>query len=146
MSDHKIFLDTNIIIYAYDVSAEPKHKIAKDLMIDLWESGLGVISTQVLQEFYVNVTQKIQAPLEMNLAKSIIEDLLTWDVVINDGESLLGAVDIQIKYKTNFWDSLIIQAASQGGAKFLYTEDFQDGQNIEDVRIKNPFANPKDKS
>ena len=70
MEGDKVFLDTNIIMYAYDVSAGEKHEIAKKILVELWDSGLGVISTQVLQEFFVNVTQKIQKPLDKRLASA----------------------------------------------------------------------------
>jgi len=99
----KVFLDTNIIMYAYDVSAGEKHEIAKKILVQLWDSGLGVISTQVLEELFVIVTQKIPKPLEKRLAKDILSDLLKWDVVINSGESILEAVEIILRYGYSFW-------------------------------------------
>ena len=89
MTEDKVFLDTNIIIYAYDLTAGEKHKIAKKIVLDLWNSGLGIISTQVLQEFFVIATQKIPKPLDIKIAKEIMRDLLKWNVVVNDGESIL---------------------------------------------------------
>jgi len=139
MTGDKVFLDTNIIIYAYDVSAGEKHKTAKKTFLELWDSGLGVISTQVLQEFFVNVTQKIPKPLDKRVAKEIMSDLLKWDVVINDGESILEAVEILFRYGYSFWDSLIIEAAIRSGAGALLSEDLSHGQIINDVTIKNPF-------
>ena len=139
MSDDKIFLDTNILIYAYDLTAGKKHETAKKIIVDLWDSGFGVLSTQVLQEFFVNVTQKIPKPLDVDLAKGIVSDLLKWDVVINDGECILAAIEIQSKYKYSFWDSLIIEAAISGGAALLFSEDLSDGQIIKGLTIKNPF-------
>jgi len=94
MKGDKTFLDTNVIIYAYDASAGRKHEIAKQIVMDLWASGLGVVSTQVLQEFFVNVTRKIPKPLDVTLAKDIVADFLKWTVVVNDGESILGAIEI----------------------------------------------------
>ena len=99
----KVFLDTNIIMYAYDVSAGEKNEIAKKILVQLWDSGLGVISTQVLEELFVIVTQKIPKPLEKRLAKDILSDLLKWDVVINSGESILEAVEIILRYGYSFW-------------------------------------------
>lgn len=139
MADRKVFLDTNIIIYAYDVSAGDKHEIARKIMVDLWDSGLGVISTQVLQEFFVNITQKIPKPLDKRLTKDILSDLLKWDVVVNDGESILEAVEILFKYGYSFWDSLIIEAAMRSGSEVLLSEDLTHGQKINGLTINNPF-------
>ncbi|MEA3222185.1 MAG: PIN domain-containing protein [Thermodesulfobacteriota bacterium] len=139
MPGGKIFLDTNIIIYAYDLSAGEKHEIARKIIVDLWDSGLGVLSTQVLQEFFVTITQKIPKPLAISPAKEVIMDLLKWDVVINDGECILEAIEIQARYKYSFWDSLIIEAAIKGGARSLLSEDLSDGQKINGLLIKNPF-------
>ncbi len=139
MADQKVFLDTNIIIYAYDVSAGDKHEIARKIMVDLWDSGLGVISTQVLQEFFVNVTQKIPKLLDKRLTKDILSDLLKWDVVVNDGESILEAVEILFKYGYSFWDSLIIEAAMRSGSELLLSEDLTHGQIINGLTINNPF-------
>ena len=139
MAGDKIFLDTNVVIYAYDVSAGDKNETARKIVMGLWDSGLGVISTQVLQEFFVNVTQKIPKPLTVRSAKEIVTDLLKWDVVINDGESILEAVDLLLKYGYSFWDSLIIDAAIRSGSAVLLSEDLSHGQVINGVAIKNPF-------
>lgn len=140
MPEDKVFLDTNIIIYAYDRTAGEKHNIAKKIVLDLWNSGLGTISTQVLQEFFVIATQKIPKPLDIKLAKEIMRDLLKWNVVVNDGDSILEAVNILLRYHYSFWDSMIIEAAIKSGAGVLLTEDFSDGQIINGLAIKNPFA------
>ena len=139
MSEDKLFIDTNIIIYAYDVTAGNKHKVAGNILTDLWNSGTGVISTQVLQEFFFNVVQKIPRPIDKKLAKEIVKDFLKWNVVVNNGDSILDAIDICVKYGYSFWDSLIIEAAIKGGAVFLISEDLQDGQVISGVTIRNPF-------
>jgi len=139
MSEDKIFIDTNIMIYAYDVSAVEKHQIASHILSDLWNSGLGVLSTQVLQEFFVNIVQKIQKPIDKKLAKEIVRDFLRWQVVVNNGDSILDAIDICDKYRYSFWDSMIIEAAIKGGAVFLMSEDLQHGQVISGVTIRNPF-------
>jgi len=139
MPDDKVFIDTNIMIYAYDATAGRKHTVACDLLTSLWESGLGVISTQVLQEFFVNVVQKIERPIDKKLAREIVRDFLKWNLVINDGESILEAIDICDRYGYSFWDAMIVEAAVKGGATVLMTEDLQHGQIIRDVRIHNPF-------
>lgn len=141
MTGDKVFLDTNIVVYAYDISAGKKHDVAANLMIDLWNTGLGVISTQVLQEFFVTVTKKIPNPLSIRKAKEIIKDLLTWDVVIPNGDTILSSIDITTRYKYSFWDSLIITTAIESGASVLLTEDLSDGQTIKGLKIRNPFRN-----
>ena len=139
MTEGKMFIDTNILIYAFDVSAGKKHQVASHILSDLWNSGLGVLSTQVLQEFYVNVVQKIQKPIDQKMAQEIIRDLLKWHVVVNNGDSILDAIDISEKYGYSFWDSLIIEAALTGGVSVLLSEDLQHGQIISGVTISNPF-------
>jgi predicted nucleic acid-binding protein len=140
MSGAKTFLDTNIVIYAYDASAGLKHEIARQIMTDLWTSGNGILSAQVLQEFYVNVTRKIPKPLDLDLARQIVDDLLKWDVVVNGGDSILDAIDIQKRHNFSFWDAMIISSAVSGGAVSLLSEDFTDGQIIDGVAIRNPFT------
>lgn len=140
MPENKVFLDTNILVYAHDASAGEKHELAREIVIDLWDSGLGLFSIQVLQEFFVCVTSKIPKPLGIESAKEIVEDLLKWDFTVNDGESILAAIDIQKRYHYSFWDSMIIQAALKGNASLLLSEYFSDGQVIEGLRIKNPFV------
>jgi len=139
MPEDKTFIDTNIIIYAYDVTAGKKHEAAGNILAELWNSGLGVISTQVLQELFVNVVQKIPKPMDKQQAKKIVRDLLKWHVVVNTGDSIIEAIDISSKSGYSFWDSMIIQAAITGGAAILMSEDFQDGQRINGVTIRNPF-------
>jgi predicted nucleic acid-binding protein len=140
MKGDKVFLDTNILIYAHDISAGQKHELAKKIVLDLWESGHGILSTQVLQEFFYASTKKILHPLKPQIAKEIVNDLLKWDVVVNNGESILKAIDIYTRYQYLFWDSMIIQAAVKGNAALLLSEDLIDGQMINGVRIKNPFV------
>jgi len=135
----RIFVDTNIIVYAHDRSSEEKHEISKAILERLWKERNGVLSTQVLQEFFYIVTQKITPPLSIPKAKEIIKELLYWQVIVNDGQTILQAIDLHKKYKYSFWDSLIIQSAIWAKAKMLLTEDLQSGQIIEGVKIVNPF-------
>jgi predicted nucleic acid-binding protein len=139
MADDKVFVDTNILVYAYDSSAGDKHKIAQKEICGLWDSGLGLVSTQVLQEFYVCLTKKVPRPIDPGKARDIIQDLLQWKVIINDGPSILEAIDLQTKHRLGFWDALILQAAVKGGAGILLSEDFESGRLIGRVRFRNPF-------
>jgi predicted nucleic acid-binding protein len=133
------FVDTNILIYAEDRDAKRKHDIARTLIMDLWESREGVVSVQVLQEFYVNVTKKLKKPLTVAKAKAIIEEYLTWTVVDNTGRMVLDAIDLQRKAQLSFWDSLIVQAAIQSGCDRLYSEDLNAGQRFGPLTVVNPF-------
>lgn len=133
------FVDTNILIYAEDRDAKRKHDVARALIVDLWESREGVVSVQVLQEFYVNVTQKLKKPLSAAKAKEIVEEYLTWTVVDNTGRMLVDAIDLQKKAQLSFWDSLIVQAAIQSGCDLLYSEDMNAGQRFASVTVVNPF-------
>ena len=133
------FVDTNILIYAEDRDAKGKHEIARTLIVDLWEGREGVVSVQVLQEFYVNVTKKLKKPLTVVKAKQIIEEYLTWTVVDNTGRMVVDAIDLQRKSQLSFWDSLIVQAAIQSGCDQLYSEDMNAGQRFGPVTVVNPF-------
>jgi predicted nucleic acid-binding protein len=135
----KFFVDTNLLVYAYDSSAGKKWKTSLEVLSLLWTHRTGVISTQVIQELFVSLTQKVKNPIRPEMAKEIISDLVQWPLVVNDGKNILRAIDLQIKYHLSFWDSLILQAAITSKSEFLLSEDFQDGQVIESVTIVNPF-------
>jgi predicted nucleic acid-binding protein len=136
----KVFLDTNVIVYAHDFSSGGKHAVAKEIMDYLWESRKGVISVQVLQEFFVCVTQKIVKPILIKNARVILEYLSNWEVIVNDKYITLKVIDLQDRYRFSFWDSLIIQAAVQSQACLLFSEDLPDGQVIMGTKILNPFT------
>ena len=139
MSAGSVFVDTNILVYAYDASAGEKHEIAKREIAALWDSGQGLISTQVLQELHVTLTKKVPKPILPGLSRQIVQDLLQWSVIVNDGTSILEAIEVQQKHGLNFWDALVVQAAIKGGAAVLLSEDFAPGRLIEGMTIRNPF-------
>jgi predicted nucleic acid-binding protein len=138
MSD-KYFVDTNILMYAHDKAAAVKHERAKALVEELWRDRSGVVSTQVLQELAVNLRRKVARPLNGKVAREIVADYLTWHVVVNGGESILEAIDLEERYQISFWDALVIHAAQLSGAEVLYSEDLSDGQVYGSVRIVNPL-------
>lgn len=140
MKGDRTFIDTNIIIYAYDNSAGEKQKKASGILAGLWESGNGLISSQVLEELFVNITRKIPNPLPVKEARSLVRDLSTWPTVIIDGALVIDAIDISIKHRLSFWDSLIIASASKSGASILYSEDLGHKMTIEGVTVINPFV------
>jgi predicted nucleic acid-binding protein len=136
----RIFLDTNIIVYAHDRSSGDKHAVAREIMDYLWEKRRGVISVQVLQEFFVCVTKKILKPLTVKNARIILEYLSTWDVVAIDKYITLKAIDIQERSRFSFWYSLVVQAAIQGQARIILSEDLPGGQAVKELKILNPFT------
>jgi len=141
MSD-KYFVNTNILVYAHDRSAGLKHQRAQALVESLWESGQGVLSTQVLQELCINLRRKVSKPLPVSEVRQLIRDYSTWEIMTNTSESVLAALDIEARYKTSFWDALIIQSAEASGASVLYSEDLSDGQKYGALRLVNPLKTP----
>lgn len=137
----KVFVDTNVLIYSYDLDAGGKHDAAAALVRDIWERRCGVISTQVLQEFYVNVTRKIPAPLSRARARGILQSYLSWQVELNGPEIILFASEIEERHHVTFWDAMIVASAVRAGAERILTEDLNHGQVIEGVQIQNPFLN-----
>lgn len=134
----KVFLDSNILVYGQDVRQPEKQRVAQELAAQLVESGAGVISTQVLQEFYVTVTSKIGiAPLG---AKAVLKTFSAFEVVQVTPELVEEAVDCSILNRLSFWDALIVAAAEAAGCTILYSEDFNAGQIILGVKVVNPFA------
>jgi predicted nucleic acid-binding protein len=136
----KAFVDTNVLVYAHDASAVEKHEIAKSLIDELWIEKTGVLSTQVLQEFYVTVRRKVPKPVNISTAKRWISDYLNWTIIENDGITLLRAMDVEQRYQIAFWDATIIQAATQADVTLLYSEDLNHGQLYGKVRVENPFS------
>ena len=139
MSGDKVFVDTNILIYAYDISAGIRHETAKKLLARLWNSGQGVISTQVLQEFYVTATRKLPKVIDPLVAKEIVTDLLEWELATIEGPMILEAMELSQKHSFSFWDSLIIVAAQKADCTLLLSEDLSSGRTIGKLKIKNPF-------
>jgi predicted nucleic acid-binding protein len=133
----KCFVDTNILFYAHDRQAGPKHHRAKQLLIELIETDAGVLSIQVLQEFCVNLRRK--GRLAAGETRRVIEDFLDWEIIVNTTESVLGALEIESQHGVSFWDALIIYAAQAAGADILYSEDLSDGQMFGSVRVVNPL-------
>jgi predicted nucleic acid-binding protein len=135
----KYFVDTNILIYAHDRRAGEKHERAREVIERLWNTGEGVLSTQVLQELCINLRRKVAVPLSTKEIRNLVRDYMAWDVVVNGPVSILEALDVQERYDMSFWDALILQAANSSGATTLYSEDLADGQKYGTVRVVNPL-------
>lgn len=139
VSGMRQFVDTNVLVYAHDLSAGAKHERAKALVLELWDSGNGCLSVQVLQEFYVAVTQKVPRPLSPQVASRIISDLACWHIHTPSPEDVLEAIEIHLRYKVSFWDAMIVRSAQALGCEIVWTEDLHAGQLYGKVRIANPF-------
>ena len=134
------FVDTNVLIYAHDRSAGLKHEQAQKLLRDLWQSGLGGLSIQVLQEFYVTVTRKVANPLSPAQASKIITHLGTWQVHSPTVEDIQEAIAIQTSYDLSFWDAMIVRSSIRLGCDTLWSEDLNAGQRYAGVVVVNPFG------
>lgn len=136
----KCFVDTNILVYAHDHTAGPKHQQARLLTQTLWGSMNGVVSTQVLQELYVSLRRKSRSPLPVSEVERILLDYFEWEVVVNDRASLIRAIELETRYRISFWDALMLQAAESAGAGTVNTEDLNHGQRYAGVKVVNPFV------
>ncbi len=135
----RVFVDSNVLIYAHDLDAGEKRERASQLLVALWQGGTGVLSTQVLQEFYVNVTRKIANPLPRHQARDLVRRYAVWEVFQNDWDSIAAASELEERYQLSFWDALIVAAAQRLGASKIVTEDLSHGQSLAGVIIQNPF-------
>ncbi len=131
------FLDTNILLYAHDLDAPAKRKVALEILEHGWNKpGETALSVQVLQELHVNFCKRGISPLE---AAKVVRRYATWPVVENTLDLLQSAMDEQARWKISLWDSLILAAARASGASQLITEDLNHGQNYDGVKVINPF-------
>lgn len=134
----KVFIDTNILVYALDRFNEAKQKRCRDLLRGLNTVGRGVISTQVMQEFYVTATKKLgMDPLH---AKDLLNAFERFEVVTVTPEIIKQAIDSSILNRLSFWDALIVAAAESANCDKIWTENLNEGQIIRGVRVVNPFA------
>lgn len=140
MSDERVFFDTNVLVYANDLSEKDKRVTARKLLTDSMKTGTACISTQVLAEFWVTVTRKLPIPLGLDHAEKELALLSTLNVVAVDLGLVLGTVKIQERHSISYWDAQIIAAAKLADCPLVYSEDLQDGGIYDGVRVRNPFA------
>jgi predicted nucleic acid-binding protein len=137
MTDKSIFIDTNILVYAYDNTAGQKHDMCKQIVNRLWHGNLlPFISIQVLNEFIVNLMKKNN---NFTLSSELVKDYLSWNIINNDANVFRYSFKIIEKYQLSFWDSSIIAAANLAGVEELWSEDLSDGQIYEHVKVFNPL-------
>lgn len=133
------FVDTNVLLYAHDRTDGVRQPIAAQLLEDLWRARDGVLSTQVLTEFYAVVTRKFDPPLPRREARALVDAYAAWPIVQVDAPLIVAASALEEQHSLSFWDALIVEAARRGGANRLLSEDLQHGRRIAGLVIANPF-------
>jgi predicted nucleic acid-binding protein len=131
------FFDTNVLVYADDKAAPAKQSRALALVAEHRRAGTGVVSMQVLQEYFVTVTRKLG--VDAAIARRKVELLAEFDVAAPELGDILGAIDLHRLHGLSFWDALVLRTAKQSGCTILFSEDMQDRREIDGVRIVNPF-------
>jgi predicted nucleic acid-binding protein len=133
-----VFVDTNVLLYALDQADAKKQSAARAWRTALWTNKRGRLSVQVLQEFYANVLRKW--PSARDVARSEIRNLVAWQPLPMDSRLLSRGWALQDRYQLSFWDALIVAAAQSLACQYLLTEDLQNGQDFDGVRVINPFV------
>ena len=133
------FVDTNVLVYAFDRIVSPKKAAAGHLLDELMAAGRLRVSTQVLQELFVTLTRKVNRTCLSEQALAVLDDLAAWPLAVVDYAAIRSAIHLTAQAQLFFWDALIVVSAARAGASLLYTEVLNDRQEILGVRILNPF-------
>jgi predicted nucleic acid-binding protein len=144
LSRDAAFVDTNVLVYLRDASDPKKQRLAAEWMTALWETRLGRVSVQVLHEYYVTVTRKLKPGMPVEDARDDVAALQSWNPLPLGASLIDEAWRIEDRYQFGFWDSLIAAAAHRSGCVWLLSEDLQDGQDLDGVRVVNPFEHAPD--
>jgi predicted nucleic acid-binding protein len=134
------FVDTNVLLYAHDRTAGAKRDAAVALIARLIDEQSGLLSTQVLMEFFVSATRRLPRRLDPGAAAGIVEDFGTWPVFTPSVSDILAAAKLGRRYRIHFWDALIVQGAASLGAEVIWSEDLNAGQKYSGVTVRNPFV------
>jgi predicted nucleic acid-binding protein len=140
----RIFVDTNVLVYARDRTDEEKHRRALAWMAALWEDRAGRLSWQVLQEYYVTATRKLDPPRDPGDAREDIASLATWQPIAVGLPTIDRAWDVEDRFGLSWWDSLIVAAAHQAACTHLLSEDLHDGQDLDGLLVISPFSHDPD--
>ena len=132
------FLDTNVLVYTDDKGEPAKQRIALNLVAEHRRAGTGVVSLQVLQEYFDTITRRLG--VDPQVARRKVELLAEFDVAAPEISDVLAAIDLHRLHGFSFWDALILRAAKQAGCAVLLTEDMQNQREVDGLRILNPFA------
>lgn len=139
-----IFVDTNVLVYVRDRTDEAKQRMAAEWMTALWESRLGRVSVQVLQEYYVTLTRKLQPARDAEDVREDVIALSAWRPVTIDLDMIERAWELQERFAFSWWDSLIVAAAAAARCRYLLSEDLQDGLVVDGLTIVSPFTHRPD--
>ncbi len=134
-----VFVDTNVLLYSYDERDAAKQARAREWVAWCWNHNNGRISTQVLNELYNNAITKFRNTVTVNQARTEVRRLRLWQPPHLDTYTVDGAWDLQDRYALSYWDALILSSAHQQGCSHLLTEDLPHGQQLDAVRVINPF-------
>ena len=136
----KIFVDTSVLVHAHDLDSGLKRAIAEHVLKQLWQDETGVLSTQVLQEFYTALTSGIASPVPRRAARDLIHAYSVWPVITLDAADVLAASDFEVRYRLNFRDAQIVVAARKSGATLLLSDSLQPYRPLAGLELQNPFA------
>ncbi len=136
----RVFVDTNILIYAHDLDGEVKRAIAEHVLRQLWSDETGVLSSHVLQEFYAALTSGVASPVPRRAARDLVGAYSVWPVVTLEAADVLTASDFEERYRLTFRDALIVTAARKSNATLLLSEHLQPFRAVAGLDVRNPFA------
>jgi predicted nucleic acid-binding protein len=134
-----VFVDTNVLVYGEDGADPAKQARANQWLGVLWHRRLGRVSTQVLNEFYVNVTRKAKPPMPAGDARAQVRQYQHWLPWAIDHATVELAWSVESRFGLNYWDATIVAAAQALGCRYVLSEDMQHGQQIDSLQILNPF-------
>lgn len=135
------FVDTNVILYACDADAAQRHELSVALLARLVSERVGVLSVQVLVEFYSNATRNFR--MTSQEAEDVLDDFADWRLHRPDFSSVISAGHLHRRYKLAWYDAMILNSALETGCSVLWTEDFSDGQRFGDLVVRNPYKNAR---
>jgi len=142
MKGEKKLVDTNILVHGYVLISAKKHRVAKDLIEDIWKKGSGITTLQNLCGFFLVITKRIERPMAMERAKEIAKQILTsqkWQVIDRDEKTFLKAMELVKDTKVPFWDALIAVCMIENDVEVIVTENEKDFKRISGIRVINPF-------
>ena len=140
MTDERMLIDSNVLVYAYDRSETKKYASAKGLVKEILNSRNGVLSVQNLAEFYYTITRKIEKPLQIDKAKQIVLDYMEgFEIVSYNGKTIIEAINSQAIYKIAFWDALIAATMEENKISTIATENERDFRKVSWIKVVNPF-------
>ena len=135
-------IDTNILVYAYDTSEGDKHEVSKDLLKQIWKAGRGVVCLQNLMEFFFVITKKVENPIDVTEAKTIVEDFLksdNWIIIDRDEGTFLNAIDFVSEHRIPLWDAVIAACMKENDITEIITENKKDFDRIPNIKVSMPF-------